>query len=119
VLLREHDVDRAHQWFARYGQGAVFFSRLLPVLRTFISLPAGVARMPLGRFTLYTTVGCVPWVAALTWAGYLLGSRWETLVKYFTWATIAIGLVVVAMIARAVMRRRARDKQMVPVDQSP
>jgi membrane protein DedA with SNARE-associated domain len=116
VLLRQHDVDRAHQWFARYGQGAVFFARLLPVLRTFISLPAGVAAMPVGRFTLYTTAGCVPWVAALTWAGYLLGSRWETLVKYFTWATIGIGLLLIGILVRAVVRRRARDKETVLVD---
>lgn len=108
VLLREHDVDRAHRWFERYGQPAVFFSRLLPVLRTFISLPAGIVDMPLGRFTLYTAVGCVPWVAALTWAGYLLGNRWETIVRYFTWASIVIALAVVALVVRGLLRRRRR-----------
>lgn len=108
VLLREHDVDRAHRWFERYGQPAVFFSRLLPVLRTFISLPAGIVEMPLGRFIVYTAVGCVPWVAALTWAGYLLGNRWETIVRYFTWASIVIALAVVALVVRGLLRRRRR-----------
>src|SRR5690349_12200482 len=58
ILLREHDVDRAERWFARFGQPAVFFSRLLPVVRTFISLPAGVAEMPVGKFSIYTSIGC-------------------------------------------------------------
>ena len=106
VFLREHDVDRAERWFAKYGQSAVFFSRLLPVVRTFISLPAGVAEMPVARFSIYTTLGCVPWVVLITWAGYLLGAQWEKVVKYFTVATIVIAVVVVAWIVRGLVRRR-------------
>jgi membrane protein DedA with SNARE-associated domain len=77
LLIRPHEIDRAHVWFERHGEAAVFSSRLLPVIRTFISLPAGVARMPLGRFTVYTVLGCLPWTFALAWLGYALGENWE------------------------------------------
>ena len=73
LLIRPHEVDKAHDWFERYGDAAVFFSRLLPVIRTFISVPAGVVRMPFWRFTLYTVLGCLPWTFALAWFGYALG----------------------------------------------
>jgi membrane protein DedA with SNARE-associated domain len=68
---------RADRWFARYGDWAVFLSRLLPAIRTFISLPAGIARMHFPRFVAYTFVGSLIWSLALTWVGYLLGSNWE------------------------------------------
>ena len=66
-----------HRWFDRYGGRAVFIGRLLPVVRTFISLPAGCARMRPGRFGVYTTAGCVPWVSGLAWAGYTAGANWQ------------------------------------------
>jgi membrane protein DedA with SNARE-associated domain len=95
LLIRPHEVDRAHDWFERHGEIAVLGGRLLPVVRTFISLPAGVVRMRFWRFTFYTVLGCLPWVFALTWLGYLLGERWETVervMRPFAWA-IAIGIV--------------------------
>src|SRR5687767_11525380 len=76
VLVLPHEVDRAQEWFERWGELAVFVSRLLPVIRTFISLPAGVARMPFWRFTVYTVLGCLPWTFALAWLGYVLGENW-------------------------------------------
>ncbi|MDQ3991313.1 MAG: DedA family protein, partial [Actinomycetota bacterium] len=81
VFLRAHDLDRAEAWFDKHGEATVFFSRLLPVVRTFISLPAGVARMPFWRFTAYTFLGCLPWSFALTWLGYVLGANWETVLR--------------------------------------
>jgi membrane protein DedA with SNARE-associated domain len=77
LLIRPHEVDRAHAWFERRGQAAVFVGRLLPVIRTFISLPAGVAGMPPRRFTLYTLLGCVPWVFGLAIVGAALGTQWD------------------------------------------
>jgi membrane protein DedA with SNARE-associated domain len=74
VGLRDHDIDRATRWFERHGPAAVLFGRVIPVVRTFISLPAGFAGMPAGRFGLYTTLGCIPWTAALGIAGYALGA---------------------------------------------
>ena len=67
----------ADQWFERYGAATVFFSRMLPIVRTFISLPAGVAKMPFWRFTTYTLLGCIPWVLALAIVGEKVGDNWE------------------------------------------
>ena len=110
VFLREHELDRAETWFADHGQAAVFFSRLLPVVRTFISLPAGVAEMPLGTFSLYTVAGCVPWTFALAGIGYALGSRWDTVAKYFRPVSLVVAVVMVAGLAWWLVRR-ARAKR--------
>jgi membrane protein DedA with SNARE-associated domain len=109
IFLREHELDRAEAWFARRGEMAVFVSRLLPVVRTFISLPAGVARMPFGKFTLYTFLGCLPWTFALTWAGLLLGDNWETVLRYGEPISWAIAVAGVALIVWWLVRR-ARAK---------
>ena len=77
LLIRPHEVDRAHVWFETRGEAAVFVARLLPVVRTFISLPAGIARMPFWKFTLFTVLGCVPFVYALTFLGHAAGRNWE------------------------------------------
>ena len=77
VLIRSHDIDVADHWFARYGEVAILVSRVLPVIRTFISLPAGIARMNFGRFMLYTALGSLPWSFALVYAGKSLGDNWE------------------------------------------
>ena len=76
LLISSHDLDLADRWFARYGSATVFFSRMLPVVRTFISVPAGVARMPLWRFTLFSIAGAIPWVMLLVWGGQVLGANW-------------------------------------------
>jgi membrane protein DedA with SNARE-associated domain len=89
----------ADRWFERYGDATVFFTRMLPVVRTFISLPAGVARMPFWRFTLFTTAGCVPWILMLTLIGREVGARWEEwkdklhYVDYAVVAAILLGAV--------------------------
>jgi len=110
IFLREHELDRAEAWFARRGDMAVFVSRLLPVVRTFISLPAGVARMPFGKFTLYTFLGCLPWTFALTWAGLILGDNWETVLRYGEPISWAIAIAGVAFITWWLVRR-ARAKK--------
>lgn len=108
VLIKPHDIERAERWFEKYGSGAIFFSRLLPVARTFISLPAGVARMPVVRFVLLTFLGCLPWSFALTWAGYALGQNWKTILPFLDVATYAVaGLVVLALVVWAAKRMAA------------
>lgn len=77
VLISHHDIAMADRWFARYGDATVFFTRMLPIVRTFISLPAGIARMPLWRFTLFSVLGAVPWTIALVYAGKVLGDNWR------------------------------------------
>jgi membrane protein DedA with SNARE-associated domain len=110
-------LDRAERWFERYGDAAVFFGRVTPVVRSFISIPAGVARMPLPRFTVLTFLGCVPWCFGLAAAGWALGSSWERFHHDFRWVEYAIAAVLVLgavyLVARRVrssrLRRRAPD----------
>lgn len=111
VLISRHDIEVADRWFERWGEPTAFFSRLLPIVRTFISLPAGVARMPLGRFTFYTFVGSFIWCAALAWGGYQFGARWEelrALMRPFD-VPIAIALLVLFgwFLKRHIQRARA------------
>jgi membrane protein DedA with SNARE-associated domain len=111
IFLRPHELDRAEVWFAEHGEAAVFVSRLLPVVRTFISLPAGVAEMPFARFSTYTFAGCVPWTFALAGVGYALGGRWDTVERYFRPISIVVGVLVLAAIAWWLIRRaRAKRK---------
>jgi membrane protein DedA with SNARE-associated domain len=108
LLILPHEVDRAHAWFERRGELTVFVSRLLPVIRTFISLPAGVARMPFWRFTIYTVLGCLPWTFALAWLGYALGENWtevETVLRPIAWM---IALAIVGLGAWWFVRRYRR-----------
>lgn len=79
VLITPNEIDRAEVWFRKYGEWAVFFSRLLPVVRTFISVPAGLARMNIWKFSLYTFTGSFPWSLGLAYGGYLMGENWEDL----------------------------------------
>ena len=79
LLIRPHEIDLAERFFERYGAATAFFSRLLPVVRTFISFPAGVARMPIGKFVVYSTLGAFPWSMALVFAGMQLGANWTSI----------------------------------------
>jgi membrane protein DedA with SNARE-associated domain len=104
IGIREREIDRATAWFERHGTAAVLVGRLVPVVRTFISLPAGFAAMPAGRFGLYTTLGCIPWTAALGIAGYALGANWQSVANGFQGPTYAIaGIVVIALAVALIM----------------
>jgi membrane protein DedA with SNARE-associated domain len=98
VLISAHDLELADRWFARYGEATVFFSRMLPIVRTFISVPAGIARMPLWRFTLFSILGAIPWVMLLVWGGMQLGDHWLELkhnlrgLDYLIAAVILLGV---------------------------
>jgi membrane protein DedA with SNARE-associated domain len=96
VLISHHDLDIADRWFERWGDWAIFFSRLLPVVRTFISFPAGVAKMNVPRFIVYTFVGSFPWCLGLAYIGMKLGENWDTLGVYFHKFDIFIGIVAAA-----------------------
>ncbi|MDO8519209.1 MAG: DedA family protein, partial [Deltaproteobacteria bacterium] len=93
VLVSTRDLDLAERWFAKYGSAAIFFSRLLPVVRTFISFPAGVAKMKMTPFVIYTFLGSYPWCYGLAWVGMKTGENWNTLGKYFHQFDIAIGIL--------------------------
>lgn len=83
MFLREEELQHADAWFKKYGSPAIFFSRLLPIVRTFISLPAGIGRMNLPKFIMYTFLGSLPWNFGLTYIGLKLGQNWEHLGIYF------------------------------------
>jgi membrane protein DedA with SNARE-associated domain len=101
-------IERADRWFARYGDPAVLFGRMIPLIRAFVSLPAGVARMPLLRFTVLTVIGSIPWVLALALAGHALGGDWTSVRKGFEYFDYALLAAIAAGIVYAVVRRRRR-----------
>jgi membrane protein DedA with SNARE-associated domain len=123
VLLSRKEIDVADRIFHRHGHWVVFAARLLPVIRTFIAFPAGVARMPMGKFVVYTFVGSYPWCLGLTWVGAKLGERWHTdprLKAAFHRFDALIGVAIVLAVAWFVWhklreaRRRADGSAKVP-----
>jgi membrane protein DedA with SNARE-associated domain len=98
-LISAHDLDRADRWFARYGMAATFISRLLPVIRTFISLPAGIARVPFIPFLAYAFLGSLPWSWVLAYVGMLLGEHWERVGGVLHSLDVVIVLALVAGVA--------------------
>lgn len=114
VLISNHDLDTADRWFGRYGEAAIFFSRLLPVVRTFISLPAGIAEMPFGRFIIYTALGSIPWSIALVYAGKALGDNWEAvrpILQKFDYLVIAVVVLAVAWYVYHHVSHLARSRE--------
>jgi membrane protein DedA with SNARE-associated domain len=109
VHMGPKQIERGDQWFQRHGESAVLFGRVIPVVRAFVSLPAGVARMPLGRFTLFSLIGTLPWVLGLALAGHALGGDWTSVRKGFEYVDyVIVALVVVGIVYAIVRRRRAR-----------
>lgn len=114
VLMSKDEVDKAEAWFNKYGEWAVFVGRLLPVVRTFISIPAGLARMNLWRFSVYTFAGSFIWSLGLAYGGFLLGENWEDLRAVMRPFDIPILLIIAAAGGWFLMRRiksiRAQDR---------
>jgi membrane protein DedA with SNARE-associated domain len=104
VLITHHDLDIADRFFGKYGNAAIFFSRMLPVVRTFISLPAGIAKMNLAKFIIYTFAGSFPFCYILAYIGEKLGENWNTLGVYFHKFDIIIGIIILAGIIWFVKR---------------
>ena len=108
--IKQSHLEWADRWFQRHGDATVFFARMVPLVRTFISLPAGVARMPFWRFSLLTLAGCIPWVFLLTFIGQQAGDRWETWkdsLHYVDYAVVAAVVIGVAYLVIRRWRRRA------------
>lgn len=98
VMIKRSDMDRADRWFGKYGEPIIFVSRLLPVVRTFISFPAGVSKMNFARFMIYSFLGSLPWCYLLAYVGKVLGENWDSLKPLFHKADAAIGVVLVLAI---------------------
>jgi membrane protein DedA with SNARE-associated domain len=105
--LGPDNLDRAERWFDRWGDWAVFLGRMTPVVRSFVSIPAGLARMPLGRFTLYSALGTIPWCFGIAGAGWALGSSWETFHHDFRYVEVLVGVGILALLVWYLRRRRA------------
>jgi membrane protein DedA with SNARE-associated domain len=103
----------ADRWFERHGDATVFFTRMLPIVRTFISLPAGVARMPFWRFSLLTVLGCLPWVFALTFIGQQVGERWEQWKDSLHYVDYAVAAAIVLGVIYLVLKQRRAKAQRV------
>ncbi len=99
ILLRKHEYEKAMKWFQKYGNSVVFFSRLLPAVRTFISLPAGLAEMNIVKFSVYSFLGSLIWSGVLTYIGFYLGKNWESIHGVFS----KIQYVVIAAILLAIV----------------
>ena len=111
LLIRPHEVDRAHAWFEQHGEVTVFVSRLLPVVRTFISLPAGVARMPLLRFSVLTVLGTLPWCIMLVAIGDVAGTHWDEWHRRFGYLDYVVVAAAIAVVAWLVLRQRREAGQ--------
>ena len=101
-------LDAADRWFQKYGDWAVLISRCLPIIRTFISLPAGVARMPFWRFSVLTLIGCIPWCLLLAYAGLAVGDNWGTLQKQLHWFDYAVAAAIIVALVWLVVRYRRK-----------
>jgi len=115
ILISNHDLDRANLWFARYGNWITFIARFVPAIRTFISLPAGIARMNLATFSLYAFIGSFIWSGGLALGGYVLGQNWEQLrevMRPFDYPILGIVAVLIGVFIWMRLRRRnsAREK---------
>ena len=97
ILITHSKLDLADKWFEKYGYEAVLISRLLPIIRTFISLPAGIAKMDIKKFVIYTFLGSLPWCFALGYLGFLLGPQWEVIRNYFHILDILVGIGIVVL----------------------
>lgn len=104
-LVSVSDVDQAVRWFDRHGGQAVLFGRMVPLVRSFVSIPAGVTRMPLARFTLYTALGSGLWNTIFVVLGYVLGQRWQSVGQYSSWINNAVVLVIVAAVGWVFVQR--------------
>ncbi len=110
VLISTHDLDLADQLFAKHGQKIVFIARLLPVIRTFIAFPAGVSRMPMGRFIVYTFAGSLPWCLGLAYAGAKLRDHWEELKPIFHASDAVIAALGIAFVGFWVWRHTRKPE---------
>jgi membrane protein DedA with SNARE-associated domain len=108
--IKKSHLDWADRWFERHGDATVFFARMIPIVRTFISLPAGVARMPFVRFSLFTLAGCVPWVLMLTIIGREAGDNWDNWKDKLHYVDYAVAALIVIGVVYLVVRGRRRRK---------
>ena len=117
--IKKSHLEWADRWFERHGDATVFFTRMLPIIRTFISLPAGVARMPFWRFSVLTLAGCVPWVLMLTFIGQKAGDNWESWKDNLHYVDYVVAAVIVIGVIWLIVRNRRGGSSSEPEGTSP
>ncbi len=110
ILISKHDLNLADKWFKNYGNATVFFGRILPVVRTYISFPAGIAKMDIKKFSLYTFLGALPWCAALTYAGVKMGNNWDLIRAKMHNFDLLIGIIIIVFVALYIARHIKHSK---------
>lgn len=114
ILIRKEELERADRWFEKYGSSAAFFSRLLPIIRTFISLPAGISRMNFWRFLLYSFVGSIPWCYLLAYIGLVMGENWENIREIFRkfdiFIVVILALILIWWLVVRLRKRRSKSE---------
>jgi membrane protein DedA with SNARE-associated domain len=111
ITLSNEDIDRARDWFQKYGPAVVFFGRLIPGLRTWISVPAGLNAMPLFPFLLYSLIGTILWTALLTWAGYFLGGNYELVEKFVGPLSTGVFVLFACWYVYRLLKRKGRQEE--------
>jgi membrane protein DedA with SNARE-associated domain len=112
--IKKSHLEWADRWFEKYGAWTVFLTRMLPIIRTFISLPAGVARMPFWKFTVLTALGCIPWIFMLTLIGREAGDRWESWKDSLHYVDYAVAALIVVGVVYLVIRNRRGKRETTP-----
>jgi membrane protein DedA with SNARE-associated domain len=112
--IKQSHIEQADRWFEKHGEATVFFARMLPIVRTFISLPAGAARMPFWRFTLFTLLGCIPWVFMLAFVGKQAGDNWVDWKDKLHYVDYTVAALIVLGIVYWVVRRRRASAAAAP-----
>jgi len=111
VFVKERELRWAENWFARFGHETVFFGRMVPVIRAFISVPAGIAEMNFIKFNIYTFLGILPWSIGLAYGGFVLGAKWENIEKYFSGlSSIIIVILIIAVLAFLLLRMKQKPR---------
>jgi len=109
VFFNEKHLIHAEKWFENYGDKAIFFGRILPVMRTFISFPAGIGKMDFKKFTIYTSIGSLPWCFILTYAGVMLREHWRNIWDIFHKLDLIIGILIVLIVVWIFIVKRKRE----------
>ena len=112
ILISKHDLDTADRWFDKRGDLTVFIGRLLPIVRTYISFPAGIAKMDFKKFSLYTFLGALPWVTLFAWLGVKMGNNWELICAKLHNFDLLFGFLIIALIIFYVWRHIKRSKKL-------
>lgn len=109
-FMKKEDIEKSDKWFSKYGMKAALFGRCLPIIRTFISLPIGIARLDFKKFVIYTTMGSIPWTLAFVSAGYFLGDNWEIVSSYIDILKLPIIICIIIFIAIYIFKRIFKNK---------